>query len=131
MKVVINVDWGTFWLSEEAQKMINKIGCAHSWWKDENEYFGSDSEEERLEHLKSCHMVRENGKVLIDDHDNPSPDPKVRACPVLVQVVEKLREKANGRTAKLKVVEVPDDVEWIICEYDGWECVAEKHRVWD
>ena len=27
-------------------------------------------------------------------------------------------------------VEIPDDVEWQIEEYDGSEWIAEKHRIW-
>jgi hypothetical protein len=53
-----------------------------------------------------------------------------RDDPRLVEVVEKLGSKANGRFAELKVVEVPDDVEWSIDEYDGVEWVAEKHQTW-
>ena len=38
---------------------------------------------------------------------------------------------ASGEYAMLKIVEIPDDVEWVVEEYDGIEWVAEKHRVWD
>ena len=48
----------------------------------------------------------------------------------LVECVEKLGEEANGAFAELKVVDIPDDVEWEIEEYDGMEWVFEKHRVW-
>jgi len=41
-----------------------------------------------------------------------------------------LGKKANGGYAELKVVEIPDDVDWEITEYDGLEQVEEKHRVW-
>ena len=37
---------------------------------------------------------------------------------------------ANGGSANIKVVEVPEDVDWEIAEYDGVEWVAEKHRTW-
>lgn len=53
-----------------------------------------------------------------------------RANPALVASVEEMGEKANGRCASLKVIEVPDDAEWEISEYDGNEHVAEKHRTW-
>lgn len=53
-----------------------------------------------------------------------------RADPLLIQVVEELKEVANGRCADLKIVEIPDGVEWEIDEYDGMEHVAEKHRTW-
>lgn len=49
---------------------------------------------------------------------------------ILVAVVEELGEAANGKYAKLSVVEIPDDIEWEIEEYDGVEWVAEKHRTW-
>lgn len=49
---------------------------------------------------------------------------------VLVQVVETLGEKANGRHSQLKVVKIPSDVKWWVDEYDGKEWVAEVHRRW-
>jgi len=48
----------------------------------------------------------------------------------LVECVEKLGEKANGECAKLKVIEVPDEVKYEIEEYDGREHVAECHSTW-
>lgn len=53
-----------------------------------------------------------------------------RDSELLVQVVEELGDEANGKFASLKVVTIPDDVEWEIHEYDGREWVAEKHRTW-
>ena len=49
---------------------------------------------------------------------------------ILVEVVEELGEEANGNSATLKIVEIPDDVEWIIEEDEGREWVSEKHRTW-
>ena len=51
-----------------------------------------------------------------------------RDDPHLVQTVEQLGELADTRYSRLKVVEIPDDVEWYIEEYDGMEWVAEAHR---
>ena len=48
----------------------------------------------------------------------------------LIQVVEELGDAANGACADLKIVEVPDEVDWYIEEYDGNEWVAERHRTW-
>ena len=53
-----------------------------------------------------------------------------RNNPILVEIVEQLGEAADGEFAELKVVEIPDDVQWQIEEYDGNEWVAEKHRTW-
>jgi hypothetical protein len=38
---------------------------------------------------------------------------------------------ANGSFSRLKIVEIPDGVEWTIQEFDGNEWVAEKHRTWE
>ena len=54
-----------------------------------------------------------------------------RTDPRLLAAVEKIGyEKANGVFADLEIVEIPDDVEWEIQEYDGWESIHEKHRSW-
>lgn len=53
-----------------------------------------------------------------------------RDDPVLVQVVEELGTKADGWASHLKVVEIPDDVEYTIEDYDGVEHIAEVHRTW-
>lgn len=53
-----------------------------------------------------------------------------RTDPLLVAAVEHLGEKASGPRARLKVVEIPDDVEFVINDYDGKEHIAETHRTW-
>jgi hypothetical protein len=54
----------------------------------------------------------------------------LRDCPHLVRLVEEMGEKAGSSHSRLRIVEIPDDVEWQIEEYDGSEWVAEKHRTW-
>jgi len=49
----------------------------------------------------------------------------------LIAVVELMGHKANGGYAELKIVDVPDDVNWYVEEYDGKEWVAERHRTWE
>lgn len=53
-----------------------------------------------------------------------------RSDPLLVQVVEELGQKANGFASELKVIDIPDNVEYTVQEYDGIEWVAEVHRTW-
>jgi hypothetical protein len=65
-----------------------------------------------------------SGKNHINDYDVKRDDP------YLIRIVEELGKKVNNRFSELKIVEIPDDIEWDICEYDGQEWVAEKHRVW-
>ena len=66
-----------------------------------------------------------SGTIITHDYDIKRNDP------ILVEVVEQLGEAANSRFAELKVLEIPDDVQWIVEEYDGAEWVAEKHRTWN
>ena len=49
----------------------------------------------------------------------------------LINVVEEMNHESWGQFAKLRIVEIPDDVESEIAEYDGVEWVAEKHRKWN
>lgn len=53
-----------------------------------------------------------------------------RSHPLLVEAVQKLGTKANGLYTTLKIVEIPDDVEWRIDAINGKEIVREKHRMW-
>jgi len=139
MKVVINKCYGGFGLSIRAQKAINKIGCPHSKYILEDDYFTTPDidkkvhgsvEVAREKHAKFCEMHRKKGegKILEDDHSWGKNG--ARACPVLIEVVERLKKEANGQHAELKIVEIPDDVEWEIEEYDGIEWIAESHQTW-
>lgn len=53
-----------------------------------------------------------------------------RDDPLLIRVVEELKDVANAKYAKLKVVEIPYDVKYKIDEYDGNESIHEVHRSW-
>jgi hypothetical protein len=111
MKVVINSDYGGFNLSDEATELYAK-------------YKG----------LNLRKVEREPGSVLGTDYYIGDEWFNYREIPRndtdLVRVVSELGEKANGFCASLKLVDIPDDVEWFIEEYDGNEWVAEKHRTW-
>jgi antirestriction protein len=53
-----------------------------------------------------------------------------RADPDLIAVIEELGKDSWGWASELAIVDIPDDVEWHIDEYDGLEHVAENHRTW-
>ena len=112
MKIVINNCHGGFGLSHEAMLLYGKIkGLNIVWEVDKSKlyhyYIGEISED-----------------TYFADWDIQRTDP------ALIEVVEKLGENAGGRGAELKVVEIPDDVDWQLQEYDGNEWIAEKHRTW-
>lgn len=53
-----------------------------------------------------------------------------RDDPMLIQIVEEMGRAASGSLAHIEVLEIPDDVQWQIEEYDGLEWIAEQHRTW-
>lgn len=138
MKIVINKCYGGFGLSEKAVfryfELMNKpvwtektkygfnnyyiISPEKRITKIPNEEFYNLPLDKRHEYNKACSSETFNEYTIC------------RADPLLVQVVEELGEEAGGRHASLKIVEIPDDIEWDIEEYDGTEWIAEKHRTW-
>ena len=73
--------------------------------------------------------IGEDGKIHEDTyfatHDFNRDDPD------LISVIAEMGSKAaSGMCANLKIVEIPDDIEWEIDEYDGMESIHEKHRSW-
>ena len=113
MKIVINKCFGGFRLSDKAIDRLKELG---------------------YEPPEGCSTIEEE---LIPEKDIFSRAHKYwglqdipRDHPLLIQVVEELEDKADRNLAKLKVVEIPDDVNWAIEEYDGTEWIREVSREW-
>ena len=140
MKIVINRKHGGFGLSTEAiERYIELKGITLYSHTSEyhTSYYTVPYEEYRRVHKNDMIKIewqgKEEGRARYKDsnelswsyYDIPRNDP------ALIQVVEEFANKANGWAAELKIVEVPNDVEWTVEEYDGMEWVAEKHRIWE
>lgn len=117
MKVVINKDFGGFGLSDAAfEKLLERKGVAYE--KSEEEKYG-------MTHYYAA------GHMGDDEHYlSPYEFYENRADADLIAVVEEMGEAAHGRFSSLKVIEIPDDIEWHVHEYDGLEHIAENHRTW-
>lgn len=114
MKVVINSSYGGFYLSLEAHILYAKLKGYNVITR------GDDT-------FQTFYKNEESDENIIDDWNIDRTDSD------LVHVVETLGEKAGqGKYIKLKVVEIPDDVKWIIrrSETNGGEYIAEEHRTW-
>jgi len=114
MKVVINKCFGGFGLSDRAIHWLRGKRC---------------------EWAQAVVLIGEpwpDGEVsdFFGEDQNRLPPDVPRTDHHLVRVVEELGEAADGCHAHLKIVEVPEGVEWHIEEYDGVEWVAEAHRTW-
>lgn len=54
-----------------------------------------------------------------------------RADTRLINAIETLgEEESSGILASLKIVEIPDNIIWVIEEHDGMESIHEVHKVW-
>ena len=53
-----------------------------------------------------------------------------RKDPILIEVVEELGNKANGSVSNLRVVEIPDELDYVIDDYDGYETLHQKVKIW-
>lgn len=116
MKVVINSCHGGFGLSDDAVERYAELKCIKLSERINEKSFGGS------------HWYLDD--IRDDDHYFSSYSINDRSDPALIQVVEEMGELADGWCAKLKIVEIPDDVNWTIEEYDGREWVAEMHRTW-
>ena len=155
MKIVINSCYGSFNLSPLAVKTYSKKvnqPCIflkgglrepyekvdmneledHILWKASrvddmeriNKYYSGWHEWLSLSKEEKDAMNKEYNALFISRSEYDRHDP------ILVQVVEELGEKANGIRAKLKIVEIPDDANYDIDEYDGLESIHEVHHSW-
>lgn len=116
MKVVINTCYGGFNLSDAAfELLLDKKGIEY----------------EKIKSKYDSSMYYEKGHVKENDfYLSPYALCGDRSDPHLIEVIEELGHKANGYAAHLKIVEIPEGVEWYVHDYDGLEHVAETHRVW-
>lgn len=139
MKIAINSEHGVFGLSPAAIKLYcNKAGISCYFFninfvnKDEKYNTILEPTENPVGILRWRAFTVPNPSEQKDPYKYHFNDSFVddRINKHLIETIEELGEKANGSFAKLKVVEVPDDIKWHIEEYDGKEWVAEDHRTW-
>ena len=133
-KIVINVCHGGFGLSHKAMMRYFELKDIEVYPELFNEYYSIwtyylTPTEERNPLPEDSNFETSHQKAMA--MDQVFYDWKIdRDDPALIQAVEELGEDSWGSYAELKVVEIPNDVEWEINEYDGREWVAEKHRTW-
>tara|TARA_R100001132_G_C3270855_1_gene92961 strand:- start:343 stop:816 length:474 start_codon:yes stop_codon:yes gene_type:complete len=112
-KIVLNKCHGGFGLSDEAEELFWKLleypVTFYSTMNDESVTIKKDSP---LEIKEDFYHAITHPSFVRNLH---------RGNKALVEVVERLGEKANGAFASLEVVKIPADIEYNITEYDGYE----------
>lgn len=141
MKIVINDCHGGFGLSKEAMMLYGELAGLTLYPVDQEPLFlgivtyWTVPEEERVQEKSGDEYAKMSLGERITHNEAISKqqlwDREIeRNDPLLVQVVETLGAHASGEYADLKVVEIPDGVDWQIEEHDGSEWIAEVHRKW-
>ena len=132
-KIVINKQHGGFGLSPKAQKRyLELIGKECYFYQHNIKNYTRISEDDAENKIFAVTITQDFGDEVdkIPNDAYWSDGDLERDDPLLIQVINEFGEEANGRFACLGIIEIPDDVEWQIDEYDGWETIHEKHRSW-
>ena len=145
MKVAYNNCFGGFSLSPLAEtEYRKKKGVTLTWYEGLGDY-----PYKRYRKIQDIAAVTENGRspfsliasnVDLGDEVGEIPDENFfydswygdenRADPDLIEVIERLGEKANGDCARLAIKEIPDGAQFEITEYDGNEDVVPPRMSW-
>ena len=137
MKIVVNKCFGGFSLSMKAIRRLAELKghpvyfyvCVR-YGVEKFKRVEDESEVQFVVHAvkndlgDTCDSATINAADFMNDRDIKRNDLD------LVKVVEDLGEEANGQFADLDIIEIPDNVNWEIDNYDGMEHVDEVHRSW-
>lgn len=142
MRVAINTCYGGFGLSTKAHLLYckKKYGEAYLYKKENNQYQKVANDYIPQEALEDLYITfKDLGDDIIYDFEDIEDyvvweyeicSSNNRTDPILIDVIIELGHEADGDYASLKIVDVPDDIEWYIDDYDGRESINEKHRSW-
>lgn len=129
MKVIINTCFGGFGLSAKAVARIAEL-------KGKTAYFFLDGfgnkpyKPVNIDEIKDNEFFTAFYSQIPDRNNYISDQYENRSDETLVAVVEELGSKANGQFARLKIIDIPDGVDFEIHDYDGVESIHEKHMQW-
>jgi hypothetical protein len=139
MKIAVNKCYGGFSLSPLATKRYGELKGIQVYFYKQTKYRFKDGCDE---YVKTDNLNDNNFSIyaytkdygtkikILENECYFSNRPEDRSDPDLIKVIEELGNQANGRCANIKIIDIPDDVEWEIEEYDGSEWISEKHRTW-
>lgn len=120
MKIAINKCFGGFTLSDKVHEKLIELG---------------------IPHYKTWDEIPKTDEPYVVDSDNPSDtfgsyysnfgDDDKRTHPILIQAIEAVGiTEASGRFGEIRIIDIPDDIQFEITDYDGIESIHELHRSW-
>ena len=134
MKLVINSCFGGFSLSDAAVKRFYELkGRTASFFIQEGMSgpYKPKTDQTFMNYAFDVPNPNDFKKKDLWNNHYLTSRPENRSDPHLVQTVEELGSNAaSGSAAKLKVIEIPDGIDWELNEYDGIESVHQTHQSW-
>ena len=142
MKVAYNNCFGEFGLSALAStELAAKKGLTLTWYKQVGYKHNGNVKYVRVKGIPGkswgwfSALTKDCGEELkelpSDLYYYPScHEDESRSDPDLIEVIERLGEKANGMCASLAIKEVPDGADFKITDYDGKENVVPLRMSW-
>lgn len=146
MKVIINSCFGGFGISNDALVELMRIKGKDVYFYemvfDDSDKYTYAKTEATNKKLFVTAVCKDFGDVFAPKSDEQSDE----FCECFIQtndeiwrtdidlinlLEEKGSEYVSGPYSRLKIVEIPDGIEWFVEEYDGSEWISEKHRTWN
>jgi hypothetical protein len=129
MKIVINKCHGGYGFSEKAVMRYAELSGINLYSRKNNTFGYTEYYKIPVEEFDKIEKENPTAYSVLDSLMFFESSVE-RNDPILIQVVEELGDEANCYHSKLKVVEIPDHIQWNILVYDGIEIVVEKYRSW-
>lgn len=158
MEVILNKEYGGFSVSLMAYKLYTeKKGIElYAYYGDYSNYLSqgvvvfrkidwtvSSLLEYYSNNLTSFYcFTKDLGESIIETKENKEEVIKIfveysfylgkqnREDPILIEVVKELGNKASGSFSDLQIVEIPDELDYVIDDYDGYETLHQRVKIW-
>ena len=150
MKIILNKCYGGFGVSTEAYQLYaRKKGFELYPYIHIGRYMTGNTDEccfkkiewknimfSNIATIRYFYLKKDYGDKISEedfeeiDDDYIRIDESYRTDPVLIDVVEELGVYASGLGSKLIVVDIPDDLDYVIDKKDGFEVLHQRVQTW-
>lgn len=122
MEIAVNKCYGGFDLSDKACERLVELGIPLL------KYNKSGNLPKKAN--DSPYIVKKDFLENLGKYYTSFTEYRWRTHPLLIQVIKELKKEANGRFGNIVIIEIPDNIDWEIDDYDGIETIHEAHQSW-
>jgi len=133
-KVILNKCFGGFKPSRKAYELYAKKKGLELYLYELhiNNQKTSYHKVNKSDSIFTMYLTKDYGNVVdsINNKDRLYLDDSHREDATLIEVVEELGYEASSYASLLKIVEIPDDLDYVIDNYDGIETLHQRVQEW-